>query len=37
VAGAANEDSPLVRQTTGVSAGIGVFYTWLRSTRSAED
>jgi outer membrane scaffolding protein for murein synthesis (MipA/OmpV family) len=37
VAGAANEDSPLVRQTTGLSAGIGVFYTWLRSTRSAED
>jgi outer membrane scaffolding protein for murein synthesis (MipA/OmpV family) len=37
VAGAANEDSPLVRQTTGVSAGFGVFYTWLRSERGAED
>jgi len=37
VAGAANEDSPLVRQTTGVSAGFGVFYIWLRSERGAED
>jgi len=37
VAGAANQDSPLVRQTTGASAGVGVFYTWLRSTRTAED
>jgi outer membrane protein len=37
VSGATNQDSPLVRQTTGLSAGVGVFYTWLRSTRSAED
>lgn len=37
LSGAANQDSPLVRQTTGLSAGVGVFYAWLRSTRAAED
>jgi len=37
VAGAANQDSPLVRQTTGLSLGLGVFYTWLRSERTAQD
>ncbi|MBP6007644.1 MAG: MipA/OmpV family protein [Rhodoferax sp.] len=37
VAGAANESSPLVRQTTGVTAGLGVSYTWMRSERRAQD
>jgi len=37
VQGAANRDSPLVRQTTGATVGLGVSYTWLRSTRRAED
>ena len=37
VAGAANRDSPLVRRTTGASAGIGLSYSWLRSTSPAVD
>ncbi len=37
VAGAANESSPLVRRTTGASAGLGVLYTWMRSQQSARD
>jgi len=37
VAGAANEDSPLVRDRTGASVGIGVSYTWMRSEASAYD
>lgn len=37
VQGAANRDSPLVRQTTGATVGLGVSYTWLRSSRRAED
>jgi MipA family protein len=37
VAGAANAASPLVRQTTGASVGLGVSYTWMRSTRLARD
>jgi outer membrane protein len=37
VAGAANRASPLVRQTTGASAGIGLTYTWLRSETMATD
>ncbi len=37
VQGAANQDSPLVRQTTGATVGLGLSYTWLRSTRRAED
>ena len=37
VAGAANRASPLVRQTTGASAGIGISYTWLRSDALATD
>lgn len=37
VQGAANRDSPLVRQTTGVTVGLGVSYTWLRSARRAQD
>lgn len=37
VAGAANEASPLVRQKTGATLGLGVSYTWLRSSQRAED
>ena len=37
VGGAANAASPLVRQTTGASVGVGVVYTWLRSERAAAD
>jgi outer membrane scaffolding protein for murein synthesis (MipA/OmpV family) len=37
VAGAANRASPLVRQTTGASAGIGLSYTWLRSQAQGTD
>lgn len=37
VHGAANRDSPLVRQTTGATVGLGLTYTWLRSTRRAVD
>ena len=37
VAGAANRASPLVRQTNGVSYGIGLAYTVMRSTARARD
>jgi outer membrane scaffolding protein for murein synthesis (MipA/OmpV family) len=37
VSGAANEGSPLVRQTTGVSAGLGVSYVWQRSALPGVD
>jgi MipA family protein len=37
VAGAANGDSPLVRQQNGASVGVGVTYTWLRSEQRARD
>ncbi|MBL8329515.1 MAG: MipA/OmpV family protein [Rubrivivax sp.] len=37
VAGAANEASPLVRKTTGFSAGLGVSWTWMRSSRAGSD
>lgn len=37
VAGAANEASPLVQQTTGTSIGLGVTYTWKTSDRPAAD
>jgi outer membrane protein len=37
VAGAANRDSPLVRQLTGNTVGIGVSWTWLRSEARAVD
>lgn len=37
VAGAANRDSPLVRQTTGASIGIGLTYTFARSAARASD
>ena len=37
VQGAANNDSPLVRQKSGATVGLGVAYTWLRSARRAED
>jgi outer membrane scaffolding protein for murein synthesis (MipA/OmpV family) len=33
VAGAANRASPLVRDTTGTSVGLGVSWTWWRSQR----
>lgn len=37
LAGAANRDSPLVRRESGVTAGFGVAYTWLRSDTLVED
>lgn len=37
VAGAANDTSPLVRQKTGATVGVGVSYTFLRSERRAVD
>ncbi len=37
VAGAANEESPLVKRTTGGSVGLGLSYTWMRSTARAAD
>lgn len=37
VSGAANKDSPLVRQTTGGSVGLGVSYTWKQSDRKSAD
>jgi MipA family protein len=37
VAGAANRDSPLVRQTTGASVAIGLTYTFARSAARASD
>ena len=35
VAGAANDNSPLVRQKNGFSVGAGISYTWLRSSEKA--
>jgi outer membrane scaffolding protein for murein synthesis (MipA/OmpV family) len=37
VHGAANRTSPLVRQDSGATVGLGVSYTWLRSERRAQD
>ncbi len=37
VAGGANKNSPLVRQTTGATVGLGVSYTWMRSNERARD
>ena len=37
VAGAANRASPLVQKTTGASVGIGLAYTFARSSRRASD
>jgi outer membrane scaffolding protein for murein synthesis (MipA/OmpV family) len=37
VVGAANELSPLVRQTTGATVGMGVSYNWLRSEQRGQD
>lgn len=37
VAGSANARSPLVRQTTGATVGMGVSYTWMRSSERAAD
>lgn len=33
--GAANRDSPLLRQNSGTSAGIGLMWTWRRSSQAA--
>ena len=37
LAGATNRESPLVRRDSGVTAGFGVAYTWLRSGTLVED
>jgi len=37
VAGGVNKNSPLVRQTTGATVGLGVAYTWMRSGERAGD
>lgn len=37
VSGAANRDSSLVRQTLGVSAGVGLSYTFARSAEPGEE
>ena len=37
VAGAKNENSPLVRQKNGATVGLGFSYTWLRSSESGQD
>lgn len=37
VSGAANQASPLVRQTSGATAGLGVTYTFMRSEQRAKD
>jgi hypothetical protein len=34
VRGAANEASPLIKRTTGATAGIGLAYTWMRSSEA---
>lgn len=36
-AGAANDNSPLMKQKTGASAGVGFAWTFARSTRGAND
>ena len=37
VAGAKNENSPLVRHKSGATVGVGFSYTWLRSSGSGQD
>jgi len=37
VSGAANEASALVRRTNGASVGLGVTYTWMRSSARASE
>ena len=37
VAGAANQSSPLVQQTSGASAGVVLTYTWRQSAERAAD
>ena len=37
VAGGANAGSPLVSRTTGYSVGVGLQWTWMRSSRPAAD
>jgi MipA family protein len=37
VSGAANDGSPLVKKDTGGSVGVGIAYTWRRSSKLAGD
>ena len=37
VVGASNEDSPLVSRTTGLTAGLGLLWTWRRSAQPGAD
>jgi len=37
IAGAANASSPLVQRKAGTSVGLGITYTWMRSTGQAAD
>jgi outer membrane scaffolding protein for murein synthesis (MipA/OmpV family) len=37
VSGAANRESPLVKATNGASVGVGLAYTWRRSSTMAAD
>lgn len=37
VVGAANHDSPLVREDTGWTLGLGLMWTWAQSDRLAQD
>lgn len=37
VSGAANADSPLVRQTTGATVGLGLTWTWMRSMEAGAE
>jgi hypothetical protein len=37
VVGAANRASPLVRQSTGATLGVGMIWTWMRSEHPAVD
>jgi outer membrane protein len=37
VSGAANEASPLVKKTQGVTGGVGVSWTWMRSSQSGSE
>jgi outer membrane scaffolding protein for murein synthesis (MipA/OmpV family) len=37
VSGAANRASPLVRQTNGVTGGLGISWTWMRSSAAGVD
>lgn len=37
VAGAANEVSPMVKKTSGVTGGLGVSWTWMRSKQQGSE